>query len=42
MFKQVQNVGDEIDDEVKKYLNLGVIKSSSFIDVLEWWIARKV
>jgi len=41
MFEQVQNVGDEIGDEVEKYLNLGVVTSSSFIDVMEWWMARK-
>jgi hypothetical protein len=39
MLEQVQNVGDEIDDEVKKYLSLGVVTSSSFIDVMEWWTA---
>jgi len=37
----VQNVGDEIGDEVKKYLSLGVVTSSSFIDMMEWWTARK-
>jgi hypothetical protein len=41
MFEQVQNVGGEIGDEVEKYLNLGVVTSSSFIDVMEWWMARK-
>jgi hypothetical protein len=45
MFKQVQNVedeiGDEIGDEVEKYLSLGVITLSSFIDVMEWWTAWK-
>jgi hypothetical protein len=41
MFEQVQNVRDEIGNEVKKYLNLGVVTSSSFIDVMEWWTARK-
>ncbi len=41
MFEQVQNVGDEIGDEVEKYLSLGVVTSSSFIDVMEWWTARK-
>jgi hypothetical protein len=41
MFKEVQNVKDEIGDEVKKYLNLGVITSSSFINVMEWWMAGK-
>ncbi len=35
----MQNVGDEIDDEIKKYLNLGT--SLSFIDVMEWWMAQK-
>jgi hypothetical protein len=37
MFEQVQNVGDEVE----KYLSLGVVTSSSFIDVMEWWTARK-
>jgi hypothetical protein len=37
----VQNVGDEIGDEVEKYFSLGVVTSSSFIDVMEWWTARK-
>jgi len=41
MFEQVQNVGDEIGDEVEKYLSLGVVTWSSFIDVMEWWTARK-
>ncbi|CAM6019013.1 unnamed protein product [Sphagnum balticum] len=41
MFKQVQNVGDEIGNKVKKYLSLGIITSSSFIDMMEWWMARK-
>jgi len=41
MFEQVQNVGDEIGDEVEKYLNLGVVTSLSFINVMEWWTARK-
>jgi hypothetical protein len=41
MFEQVQNVGDEIDDEVEKILSLGVVTSSSFIDVMEWWTTRK-
>jgi len=41
MFEQVQNIGDEIGDEVEKYLSLGVIISSSFIDVMEWWTTRK-
>jgi hypothetical protein len=41
MFEQVQNVGDEIGDEVEKYFNLGVVTSSSFIDVMEWWTAQK-
>jgi hypothetical protein len=41
MFKQVQNVGDEISDEVEKYLSLGVVTSSSFINVMEWWTTRK-
>ncbi|CAK9226483.1 unnamed protein product [Sphagnum troendelagicum] len=35
MFEQVQNVRDGIDDEVKKYLSLGVVTSPSFIDVME-------
>jgi hypothetical protein len=37
MFEQVQNVGDEIGDEVEKYLNLSVVTSSSFINMMEWW-----
>ncbi|KAH8936327.1 hypothetical protein BDL97_17G079600 [Sphagnum fallax] len=37
----VQNVGDEIGNEVEKYLSLGVVTSSSFIDVMEWWTTRK-
>ncbi|CAM6015966.1 unnamed protein product [Sphagnum balticum] len=41
MFEQVQKVGDEINDEVEKYLSLGVITSSSFINVMEWWTAWK-
>ncbi len=41
MFKQVQNVRDEIGDEVEKYIRLGVVTSSSFIDVMEWWTTRK-
>ncbi|CAK9222137.1 unnamed protein product [Sphagnum troendelagicum] len=41
MFEQMQNIGDEIGDEVEKYLNLGVITSSSYIDVMEWWTMRK-
>ena len=41
MFEQVQNVGEEIDDEVEKFLSLGVVTSSSFIDVMEWWMVRK-
>ncbi len=41
MFEQMQNIGDEISDEVEKYLNLGVITSSSYIDVMEWWTMRK-
>ncbi len=41
MFEQVQNVGDGIGDEVEKYLSLGVVTSSSFIDVMEWWTAQK-
>ncbi|CAK9203147.1 unnamed protein product [Sphagnum troendelagicum] len=41
MFKEVQNVKDEIDDEVEKYLNLGVITLSSFVNVMEWWMAGK-
>ncbi len=41
MFKQVQNIGDKIGDEVKKYLSLGVVTSSLFIDVMEWWMAWK-
>ncbi|CAK9266916.1 unnamed protein product [Sphagnum jensenii] len=41
MFKQVQNVMDEIGDEVEKYIRLGVVTSSSFIDVMEWWTTRK-
>jgi hypothetical protein len=35
MFDQVQNVGDEIDNKVEKYLSLGVITSSSTIDVMD-------
>jgi hypothetical protein len=31
MFKQVQNVEDEIGAKVEKYFNLGVVTSSSFI-----------
>jgi hypothetical protein len=41
MFEQVQNVRDEISNEVKKYLSLGIATSSSFIDVMEWWMAQK-
>jgi hypothetical protein len=41
MFDQVQNVRDEIGDEVEKYFNLGVVTSSLFIDVMEWWTTRK-
>ncbi len=41
MFEQLQNVGDEIGDQVKKYLSLGVVTSSSFIDMMEWWTVRK-
>jgi len=41
MFEQVQNVRDEIGDEVEKYLNLGIVTSLSFIDMMEWWTARK-
>ncbi|CAK9215099.1 unnamed protein product [Sphagnum troendelagicum] len=41
MFEQVQNVGDEIGDEVKKYFIFGIVTSSSFIDVMEWWTARE-
>jgi hypothetical protein len=41
MFEQVQNIGDEIGDEVKKCLSLGIVTSSSFIDVIEWWTTRK-
>ena len=41
MFKQVQNVGEVIGDEVEKYLSLGVVTSLSFIEVMEWWTARK-
>jgi len=41
MFKQVQNIGDEISDEVKKYLSFGVVTSLLFIDVMEWWTAWK-
>jgi len=39
MFKQVQNVRDEIGDEVEKYLSLSIVTSLSFIDVMEWWMA---
>jgi hypothetical protein len=39
MFEQVQNVDDEISDEVEKYLSLGIVTLSSFIDVMEWWTA---
>jgi hypothetical protein len=41
MFEQVQNVGDEIDDEVEKYFSLGIVTSSSFIDMMEWWTTWK-
>jgi hypothetical protein len=41
MFEQVQNVDNEINDEVEKYFSLGVVTSSSFIDVMEWWTAQK-
>ncbi|CAK9208382.1 unnamed protein product [Sphagnum troendelagicum] len=41
MLEQVQNVGDEIDDEVEKYLNLGVVTSLLFIDMMEWWMVQK-
>jgi hypothetical protein len=41
MFEQVQNIGDEISDEVEKYLSLGVVTSWSFIDVMEWWTVQK-
>ena len=41
MFEHVQNVGEVIGDEVEKYLSLGVVTSSSFIDVMEWWMAQK-
>ena len=41
MFEQVQNVREEIDDEVEKFLSLGVVTSSSFINVMEWWMVRK-
>jgi hypothetical protein len=41
MFEQVQNIGDDIGDEVEKYLSLGVVTSSSFINVMEWWTVRK-
>jgi len=41
MFEQVQNVDDEISDEVEKYLSLGIVTLSSFIDVMEWWTAQK-
>jgi hypothetical protein len=41
MFEQVQNVEDEIDDKVEKYLSLSIVTSSSFIDVMEWWTTRK-
>jgi hypothetical protein len=41
MFEHVQNVGDEINDEVEKYLSLGIVTLSSFIDVMEWWTTWK-
>jgi hypothetical protein len=41
MFEHVQNVGDEIGDKVEKYLSLGVVTLSSFIDMMEWWMAWK-
>jgi hypothetical protein len=41
MFEQVQNVKDEIGNEVEKYLSLGIVTSSLFINVMEWWTARK-
>lgn len=28
-------------DEVERYLAMGVVQSKSFIDVIQWWIARK-
>ena len=41
MFEKVQNVGEDIGNEVDKYLSFSVVTSSSFIDVMEWWTARK-
>jgi hypothetical protein len=41
MFEQVQNVRDEIGNKVEKYLSLGVVTSSSFINVMEWWTTWK-
>ena len=41
MFEHMQNIGEEIGDEVEKYLSLGIVTSSSFIDVMEWWVERK-
>ena len=41
MFEQVQNVGEEIGNEVEKYLSLGIVTLSLFIDVMEWWTAQK-
>ncbi|CAK9202206.1 unnamed protein product [Sphagnum troendelagicum] len=41
MFEHVQNVKDEIDNEVEKYLSLSIVTSSSFIDVMEWWTTWK-
>ncbi len=41
MFEQVQNIEDEIGNEVEKYLSLNVVTLLLFIDVMEWWTARK-
>jgi hAT family C-terminal dimerisation region len=29
------------DDEVDRYLSMGLVVSQSFIDIIQWWMARK-
>jgi hypothetical protein len=40
LFKQQSQSGGD-NDESDKYLSIGIVQSSSFIDVLSWWSARK-
>jgi hAT family C-terminal dimerisation region len=41
LWRQSGAVHPTVDDEVDRYILMGVARASSFIDVIQWWIARK-